>query len=214
MIYLAPIGGFTDTDFGILTTPGTYGIPAGIKAGLMWAADNQVYTKSFDAGVFFTWLDKMRMYKSTCLFVSCPDVVGNATETLALFNRYHSSFTDWPVAFVCQDGQENLDFPPGELWQCLFIGGSTKWKMSAAAIDCIHRAQTLGKHIHIGRVNYYRRYQHFASLENSERFTCDGTRTKYERTKAIKAWRKYMASPKQYNLFIPRSDNSGQSGGD
>jgi hypothetical protein len=212
MIYLAPIGGFFDKDFGILATPGMYGIPSGIKDGMKWAADNQAFTKGFNPDKFFPWLEKMSEYKSTCLFVVCPDVVGNAVETLSLFQQYQSSFGGWPVAFVAQDGMENLEFPASQLWQCLFIGGSTVWKMSAAAIDCIHRAQSIGKHIHIGRVNWLRRYEHFASLENSERFTCDGTRTRFERTKAISEWRKYMARPKQYGLFVSRRDSGGQSG--
>lgn len=212
MLYLAPIGGFIDTDFGILASPGSYGIPAGIKAGMPWAADNQAFTKGFDQAAFFPWLTTMVEYKDKCLFVACPDVVGDAKKTLELFDQYQSAFAGWPVAFVAQDGQEYLDFPNADLWHCLFIGGSTAWKMSMGAIDCIHRAQYLGRHIHIGRVNWFRRYKHFASLANSERFTCDGTRTRFEHTKAIEDWRKYMASPKQLGLFVSRRDSGGQSG--
>lgn len=208
MIYLAPIGGFYDNNFGILTTPGMRGIPLGIKNGMRWAADNQACTKAFDAEKFFAWLETMNEYRSTCIFVSCPDVVGNAIETLSLFKKYQSSFIGWPVAFVAQDGQECLEFPESNLWQCLFIGGSTVWKMSAAAIDCIHRAEAIGKHIHIGKVNWLRRYKYFASLENSERFTCDGTRPRFERTNSIREWKRYMDSPKQYNLFVSYSNHS------
>jgi hypothetical protein len=200
MIYLAPIGGFTDKDFGILTTPGMRGIPEGIKNGMRWAADNQAFTKEFDPDMFFLWLKTMRKYKSTCLFVTCPDVVGNAKETLLLFKKYIHKFHGCPVAFVAQDGQENLEFPPDYQWDYLFVGGSTVWKMSEAAIDCIARAHGRGKHIHIGRVNFLRRYQHFASLIGSEYFTCDGTRVRYERTNAINEWRRYMKMPKQYRL--------------
>ncbi len=205
MKYLLPSGGNIERDYGVLVTPGMRGIPRSIKNGWLWAADNQAYTKRFDLRIFLSWLKTMRDYLATCLFVACPDVVGNATETLSLFWQYHHNFIDWPIAFVGQDGQENMDFPPSELWQCLFIGGTTRWKVSAAAIECIYRAQNLGKHIHIGRVNYYRRYQHFARLNNSERFTCDGTRIRYERTKALKDWKKYMLAPRQLDMFISGS---------
>jgi hypothetical protein len=209
MIYLAPIGGFTDHSFGILTTPGSYGIPEGIRNGMRWAADNQAFTKGFDPVVFFPWLEAMAPYKSTCLFVACPDVIGDAEATLVRFGEYRAQFGDWPVALVAQDGLEFFRFPPAHQWQALFVGGTTEWKMSMGAIECIQRARELGKHIHIGRVNWLQRYRHFQSLPGSERFTCDGTRTRYERTRAIEAWREYMASPKQHNLFVPPSDSAG-----
>lgn len=196
---------------GILTSPGTRGVPTAIQSGIHWAADNQAFTKGFNPDVFFPWLEKMKPYKSTCLFVACPDVVSNAAETTKLFETWQPKLYDFPIAFVAQDGQENLDFPPEHLWDALFIGGSTIWKMSDSAANCIQRAQALGKHIHVGRVNYLRRYNHFRQLPGSEEFTCDGTRIRYERDAAIKAWKQYMVNPKQYGLFIPRGDSGGQS---
>src|SRR5512137_771536 len=98
MIYLAPIGGFTDKDFGILATPGHRGIPVGIKNGMRWAADNQAFTKGFDPDKFFSWLETMSAYKSTCLFVTCPDIVGGAWKTLDLFDEWHDRFNGWNVA--------------------------------------------------------------------------------------------------------------------
>ena len=200
MMFLVPSGGFTDEDFGILTTPGMGGVPEGIKSGMRWAADNEAFTKEFRPGVFFPWLEKLEAYKKTCLFVTCPDVVGDAKKTLDLFYKFSCRLSGWAVALVAQDGQENLIFPPSKDWQALFIGGTTVWKMSNGAIDCIHRAQELGKRVHIGRVNYLRRYTHFASLDGSENFTCDGTRVRFERTTAINQWRKYMRYPKQQRL--------------
>lgn len=192
MKFLAPTGGFTDTDFGILTSPSSRGIPSGIKAGLEWAADNNAYTKGFSSEKFFSWLEKFNDYKSTCLFVVCPDVVGDAKTTLKMFTEYRPKFDGWPIAFVAQDGQEELEFPPTEQWQTLFVGGTTKWKKSRGAINCIKRAQKLGKHIHIGRVNYMRRYQFFANMIGASEFTCDGSRIRYERTKTIQDWKNYM----------------------
>lgn len=207
MRYLVPIGG--DHGYGMLISPGTYGIPTSVANGYDWAADNQAFTKGFNPDIFFPWLDRFRDYKSTCLFVTIPDCIGNATVTINLFTKWRSMFNEWKVAFVAQDEQEDLEFPPAELWDTLFIGGSTKWKLGSGAVECILRAQELNKHIHIGRVNYWRRFQYFASLPGSERFTCDGTRTRYEKTKCLSDWQKYMDSPKQYNLFIPDGDHLG-----
>jgi hypothetical protein len=200
--YLIPNGGEVNDVFGLLITPGSYGIPWGVRNGLLWAADNGAFIRDFDPDRFFPWLECFRPYFSTCLFVTCPDKVGDASKTIELFIQWRDQLGNWPVAFVAQDGQEDRLLPPPSMYDALFVGGSTEWKMSSNAIDCIHRARLYDKHIHIGRVNYFRRYQHFSSLPDSEKFTCDGTRTKYERTKAIKDWKNYMVRPKQYSLFV------------
>lgn len=197
MKFLLPIGGDIPPDFGVLTTPSHKGIPAGIIAGRQWAGDNEAYTRTFDLDRYLAWLKTMEPYRDTCLFISVPDVVGDASATLRNFEKYADQLSAWPLAFVAQDGQEDLPFPGGN-WTTLFIGGTTEWKLSEAAVTCILRAQSLGKRIHIGRVNYQKRYQLFASLPGSEDFTCDGTRQRFdgiERTKH--AWRKYMQSARQ-----------------
>lgn len=210
---MAPLAGFTDPDFGILTSH-KHGVALGISSGLPWAADlgalsGPEYVKRYDPEATLPWLERMIPYRATCLFVTVPDHVGDARKTLKVFSRI--SLPGWPLAFVAQDGQEGLDFPTPETWAALFIGGSNEWKMSDSALDCITRAQDLGKHIHIGRVNRFRRYKHFRSLEGSERFTCDGTYTRYAKDEAIRNWKKYMESPRQLGLYIPRRDRNGES---
>jgi len=205
-MFLVPSGGFVDHRFGILTSPGHKGVPAGIIAGMPWAADNQCYTQEFDIHRFQNWLETMEPYRDTCLFVNVPDVVGDAIATLGQFADMAPSLTSWPLAFAAQDGQEALEFP--SLFDALFIGGTTRWKMSPGALDCIRRAHALGKHIHIGRVNWYKRYAYFAGLPGSEEFTCDGTRQRFEGVeKTVAAWAKYMAWPRQAHLFVPGGDN-------
>lgn len=198
MRFLLPMGGVVDHRFGIITTPGKYGVPAGIKAGMAWAADNEAFQGKFDPDRFFEWLERMRPYRQTCLFVTCPDSVGDPVETRRLFDLYRPRFGDWPVAFVAQDGQENLDFPPPELWHTLFVGGSSGWKDSSRAVMCIQKAQALGKKIHIGRVNWRRRYDLFDQLPGSEEFTCDGTRVRYDgKERTLRDWAKYQDSERQ-----------------
>jgi hypothetical protein len=209
---MLPIGGIVDPGFGIMTHPGRWGISAGIKGGMPWAADNQAFTKCFNPVEYQEWLVKLADYRSTCLFVTIPDRVGDAAETLALFDRWykHPMFAGWPLAFVAQDGQEDLPLPDSNHWGTLFIGGSTRWKLSSAAEELIARAQQIGKHIHVGRVNYWRRYIHFASLEGSHEWTCDGTRTRFGRDKALSDWARYMAAPHQPRLPVPSGDCAGE----
>ena len=194
MKFLWPSGGDVPVGFaGVLTAPATYGIPAGITAGYQWAADNQAFTQGFDPDLFFPWLNLLAItpFKDSCLFVTVPDVVGDAIQTLDNWRHWIHRFEGWPVAFVAQDGQENLAMP-GD-FDVLFVGGTTDWKESGAAIDCIKRAE--GKRVHIGRVNNWRRYRHFARMPGAENWTCDGTRIRYERDKATRDWQRYMAQP-------------------
>lgn len=198
MKFLIPVGGVVDFRFGILTTPARADggfIPMGIRSGMPWAADNDCFRHAFAADRYFAWLASMKPWRSTCLFVSAPDVVGDAIATRDLFEEWSCSheFDGWPLAFVAQDGQEDQPLPDPQLWAALFVGGSTKWKLSAGAADCIMAALILGKRIHIGRVNWGIRYRHFAAMPGSEDFTCDGTRTRFDGVdKALSDWASLM----------------------
>ena len=212
MKHLLASGGVTNHAFGILTTPSHKGIPEGVINGMAWAADNEAYTKPFDADIYFHWLYHVMLpYRDKCLFVTVPDCVGNSTETLRLFEEWHPYYQDWITAFVAQDGQDEMEFPDPDLWQVLFIGGTNQFKDSYAAISCIKRAQALGKRIHIGRVNYWQRYQFFSKLEGSDEFTCDGTAHRFITVgKAIKLWSSYADRAKrQMGLDIPYGDSPG-----
>lgn len=107
-----------------------------------------------------------------CLFVTAPDIVGNAQRTIELWNQRHRWIDlRWPVAFVCQDGQECLPIPWDEL-DAIFIGGCDPWKDSKSALDIVHTAKRLGIHVHVGRVNTASRYERFADVGAD---TCDGS---------------------------------------
>lgn len=210
MIPLLPVGGIIDHRYGILTTPGHRGIPAGIVAGMRWGADNQAFTVGFQPAVFFPWLESMETYRAACLFIPLPDEVGDAAATLQRFAEWRSRFGDWPCAFVAQDGQEDLTLPDSRLWSTLFVGGTTEWKLSEAAYSIIQEAQQLGKCIHIGRVNWWRRYRHFAGMPGSERWTFDGTRTRFDGTqKTFEAWAGYTTRDVQLRFPVPLRDCDG-----
>jgi len=180
-------------DMWVFTSPNRGFIHTAIKEGTPWAGDNDAFT-GFDDSKYLGFIKKMEPYRDTCQFICAPDVVGDAIGTLELYERYYPHLEGWRIAFVAQDGQEDHDFPMG--FSTLFIGGSTKWKLSQGAIDCIKRAQVLGKHIHIGRINHKKRYDLFRRLEGSEEFTCDGTRVAYYgREETLKAWRECRLQP-------------------
>ena len=94
------------------------------------------------------------------------DVVGDAAATLRQFGRW-AGVIGWaglPVAFVAQDGCEPVCGVPWGDIRCLFIGGSTAWKLGDAAAALVVEAKRRGKLVHVGRVNSLRRITHFDAL--------------------------------------------------
>lgn len=183
--------------WGIITAPNHKGIPLEIVNGKPWAGDlgalmGPDYVKKINLSAVADWLPVMRPYKPQCLFLAGGDVVGDAEATLETYEEFGHYFTDWPLAYVAQNGAEDLPIPLD--CAAVFIGGDTEWKESMAAVAVIKRAQGMGKHIHIGRVNWGRRYRLFAMLEGSDNFTCDGTRPRFDgRDKTEEAWLGYEA---------------------
>lgn len=193
MRFLLPVGGVVDDRFGILTSPAHRGVPVGIQDGMEWGADNGVFTGAFAVETYPGWLETMKPYSDTCLFVLAPDVVGDATATIERYKRWAHTIKGmgFPVGFAAQDGIEDLYLPAA--FDALFIGGTTEWKLGVGALGIIQRAQRMGKHIHIGRVNNWRRYEYFRGLEGSENWTCDGTKTRYIGTeRAMDLWSDYQ----------------------
>ena len=120
---------------------------------------------NFDAALFLRLVERERPRRDLCRFVAVPDVVGDARRTLEVFNvwRRKPELAGWPLALVCQNGQEHLPIPWSHC-QAVFIGGDTAWKESAYAAGCIKAAKALGKWVHVGRVNTPARFEHFQKL--------------------------------------------------
>jgi hypothetical protein len=196
MRFLVPVGGVVDA-YGVITAPNHKGIPAGIKAGLPWAADvgcldGPAYVKRINWQALIPWLKTMEPYRAQCLFIAGGDIVADAAATLEAYEEVTRYFGHWPAAYVIQNGAENLPIPDD--CSAVFLGGDTEYKESMTAVSVIKRAQAMGKHIHIGRVNWARRYDLFNVLNGSEFFTCDGTRTRYDGIeKTMAAWQAYEA---------------------
>ncbi len=138
---------------GHLITPAKPNSIASITAtGLPWAVDNGAFS-GFDPAAFRRLLGKCGG-QPRLLWVACPDVVGNARGTLAWFAEWQPVLraAGVSVALVGQDGMEDLDVP----WEdcaCLFLGGSTRWKLSQASADLGTEARRQGKGLHMGRCN-------------------------------------------------------------
>lgn len=126
--------------------------------------DNGAFSR-FESKRFLALLEREYDRRDLCRFVAVPDVVASARRTLETFDYWSDKreLCHWPLAFVCQDGQENLPIPFDRI-EAIFIGGSTQWKESTAAAQCIKAAQILGKWVHVGRVNDPRRFERFEGL--------------------------------------------------
>lgn len=129
-------------------------------AGIPWAADNDCF-QSLDAVAYTRMLDTLEPFASTCLFVTVPDVVGDADATLALFAEWAPELErrNLPAALVAQDGLEDrLDDVEWDRIEAVFIGGSTEWKEGEHAAAIAREAASRGKWVHWGRVNTRRRF--------------------------------------------------------
>jgi hypothetical protein len=205
MKFLYPGGGVNSC--GVITAPNHRGIPAGIKNGNPWAGDlgcliGPEFVKKINLKQVLEWLPLMRPYSEKCLFMAGGDIVFNAEATLEAYEEFKHYFQGWPLAYVAQNGAEILPIPDD--CAAVFIGGDTAWKESTEAVTVIGRALAMGKHVHIGRVNWWRRYQLFKALPGSENFTCDGTRPRYDgRQKTLEAWDQYQTRPAKRQLVLP-----------
>lgn len=127
-----------------------------------WAMDNGAFS-GFDAGAFIRMLERFDSY-SGCLFVTAPDVVGDAAATLALWPFWSQLIAGVGrrPAFVAQDGLLVERVPWEQLTDeggVLFIGGTTEYKESADARTLCGLAKARGIWVHWGRVNGKRRYE-------------------------------------------------------
>jgi hypothetical protein len=128
--------------------------------GTLWAADTGCFNQpeKYSQEEYLAWLRERSQYSNRCLFATAPDVVGDAEATmvksLPMFPLLRAE--GYRAALVAQDGLEDIDVPWDE-FDCLFIGGTTQWKLSEAAYQLAVEAENRGKWTHMGRVNSWRR---------------------------------------------------------
>ena len=128
--------------------------------GTLWAADTGcfLHPEQYTDESYLAWLKSRSEYRSRCLFATAPDVVGDAVATmeksLPMFPLLRAE--GYRAALVAQDGLEDLDIP-WDSFDCLFMGGSTAWKLSETAYQLAYEADARGKWVHQGRVNSWKR---------------------------------------------------------
>lgn len=127
-----------------------------------FAIDNGAYSQ-FNAKAFESLLARNFERRHLCKFVAVPDVVGSACRTLEVFDFWYDRLCQWKLALVLQDGQEDLPIC-WNLIEAVFVGGSTKWKLSSHAAACVKAAKAMGKYVHAGRVNEPARFEYFEKL--------------------------------------------------
>src|SRR5947209_14133274 len=149
---------------GSLLVPGAGNrVHAALTTGMPWAADNAAFS-GFDPGAFCALLGRIAGHPG-CLFVACPDIVGNAGATLARFVVWEPVLREvgLPIALVGQDGAEALELPWGR-FDALFLGGSTGWKLGPGAAALAREAKGRGLWVHLGRCNTRKRFRHAFAL--------------------------------------------------
>lgn len=124
-----------------------------------WCADNGCFGKGYPGDWdWIGWLARNVDDVESCKFATAPDVVGDAVATLARSQPWLPMIRKlgYAAALVAQDGLEDLTVP-WDAFDALFIGGSTEWKLGAAAAALTAQAKARGKWVHMGRVNSRKR---------------------------------------------------------
>jgi len=161
-----------------------------------FAIDNGAFS-GFRHKDFSALLAREEKNKSRCLFVAVPDVVGDARRTLEIFKHRHGLIRNWSLALVAQDGMENLEIPWSEI-EAIFVGGCDPWKDSKSSLDIVRTAKTLGKFVHVGRVNTFKRFDRFAQIGAD---TCDGSGVAIYSDDKLGEIQRAMHTNKEKNLW-------------
>lgn len=145
--------------FGWLNTPRCgYNFSRLAQYGVPIACDNSAYSAFCER----RYLNMLHRISVPVLWVTVPDIVGNAEKTQQLWEQWYEMVC-YPRAYVGQDGCENRVLP-WDQFDCFFIGGTTDWKLSQSAADVAKAAKKKGKYIHMGRVNSRKRLRYAYEL--------------------------------------------------
>lgn len=129
-----------------------------------WACDNCAYT-GFDQNAYLRMLDRIAGVSPGPLWVTLPDVVGDARATLDLASLWLPELQSrgLPAALVAQDG---LTWPqiPFAAVAAFFVGGSTAWKLGPAVPPLVRAARDWRLWVHVGRCSTLRRMERFHRL--------------------------------------------------
>ena len=168
-----------------------------------FAIDNGAFA-GFKRDKFLSILAREHEASHLCRFVVVPDVVGDARRTLEAFDYWKYKLSGWPLALAAQDGIDKLPIPWKQI-KAIFIGGTTEFKIGEKAKAVIRAGQTMGKYVHVGRVNTPGRFEYFESLGVD---SIDGTGLSRYTHMREKIWKQYN----QPNLLTNSEDDSSGAG--
>jgi hypothetical protein len=141
-------------------------IDAIARSGMPWAADNDALA-GVKPDAYIHMLDAIaRAPRENLRFVTAPDAVertadgirGSWEGTLWLWRCWRPALVArrLPPAIVLQDGATPDSVPWDEL-VAVFVGASTRWKLSRSAELLVRIARARGLWTHVGRVNTMKR---------------------------------------------------------
>lgn len=170
-------------------------------AGVAWCADNGVYGKGWIGyDRWYAWLEKNAGDAGTCLFATAPDVVANHFATERRSRPWLQRIRDlgYPVAFVAQNYMEMSTWDLWDEIDALFIGGDTTWKLEEEAANLAAVASSLGKWVHMGRVNSEKRYRYAEAIGCD---SVDGTYLTFGPDKNLRHLQAWQRTSDQLPLF-------------
>ncbi|MBM4200317.1 MAG: hypothetical protein FJ189_03415 [Gammaproteobacteria bacterium] len=146
-------------DFWQLRTPLTkYAL-----AGCVYGLDNGCFGGSLPRA-WHRLIDDARQVRP--LWVTLPDVVGDARRTMELFEHFEMTVHGLPKALVIQDGIDGISIPWDRI-DAVFIGGTDAFKQGPSAKAVATAARILKKWVHVGRVNTPSRALYWRGLADS-----------------------------------------------
>jgi hypothetical protein len=179
-------------NLGVLSSPRRYYTDV---EGWTWAADNDAFSNWNEQR--FLWMLHDLVGLPGCVFITAPDIVGNAKATTARFFEWLPVLreTDQPVAYVTQDG---LVEPPWGEFDALFIGGSDEWKMGEENRAIVIEAKRRGLWVHMGRVNGHQRIR-YAKAIGCDSF--DGTSMSWFKDRWLREYLRHAGDPHVQGLL-------------
>jgi hypothetical protein len=154
---------------GHLFSPGAQRGPFARDFGIEYALDNGAFAAgdNWEEAPWFALLEWAKLSGQRPLWALVPDVVADRIRTLRKWNIYAPQLAkyNWPLAFAVQDGMRPADVPDAA--DVIFVGGTTEWKWQTVKMWCEHFP-----HVHVGRVNTYRRLW---ECHDAGAKSCDGT---------------------------------------
>lgn len=164
---------------GVMLTPATgNSVETTCSLGLKYCVDNAAFDwRNFAQEKYLALLRKVAAAPYRPVFVTVPDQAprpGDADHshshdcTAYLFERWFrvlefEGLDRLPLAFVAQNGLEDVADIPWECIEAVFVGGDDEFKLGDFVMtELVQEAKARGKWLHMGRVNGRRRLRHAA----------------------------------------------------